>query len=414
MKKAMLPALILCLSLLLPRPGAQGAYVPQGADFTGTPGLAQGLDRVFSGEIDLFTDPACTSRAPARLGSRDVPPGKTLYIRDAGGKVYSGSTCYIYANAVYATLFGDVPFHGEGGWRNSRRVLGPCPAVSYSQFAAAGICCGALLRTTKNADGSYNSNYGHSIIILGYDASTLTYLEGNGDGRGLIRVVSRSWDAFNAASLTNRGYKVSFAVQPTREYLDGLSGADAPAVTDPVGHFTRSRAYTGCFRDVPYSAWYAKNVAAVYELGLMTGTGDTAFSPAGQLTVREAVTMAARFLSLYYADGYNFTGQGPWYAPYYAYLGLWGINTDFASPHELITRGQFAALMARVLPKEAVSFTRQVSFPDVSGAEAAGVEKLAASGILNGSGGKFRPRDPLTRAEAAAILSRMADRGLRV
>ena len=39
---------------------------------------------------------------------------------------------------------------------------------------------------------------------------------------------------------------------------------------------------------------------------------------------------------------------------------------------------------------------------------------LYRSGILEGSDGLFHPDNTLTRAEAAAILSRMADRSLRV
>ena len=39
-----------------------------------------------------------------------------------------------------------------------------------------------------------------------------------------------------------------------------------------------SRTYDGRFTDVSESAWYYKNVAEAYELGLINGRSDTAFA----------------------------------------------------------------------------------------------------------------------------------------
>ncbi len=418
MKKRLM-SLLAALSLLLSGPltalAAGESETPKGSDFTDIPALARSLDGILADTLDLYGDIGCTRRAAAPVGSRAVPPGRTYYVKSLAGNVYSGTSCYIYANAVYATLFGDVPFHGQdAGWRRSENVASNLAEASFAAFDSAGVGFGALLRTTPNRDGSYNGSAGHSVILLKYDRQGLTYLEGNGDGQGLVRVTTRTWAQFNAVSLAGRGYRISFIVQPTASYMDSLCSGDPDR--ELVGYLRQVNAYEGRFRDVPGMAWYAPGVRTAYETGLLQGVSGTHFAPEGRVTVAEAVTLAARFLSLYYADGYSFTGSGPWYGPYYAYCAKWGIDTDFARPEEAVTRGQFARLMARALPEEAAGSAAAPRFPDVPAGSAleSSVEKLAAGGILLGIDGRFVPDGALTRAQMAVIAARMADRAQRV
>jgi hypothetical protein len=56
------------------------------------------------------------------------------------------------------------------------------------------------------------------MIILAYDLETITYLEGNGDGNGLIRVAIRTWSDFNLRQLSGRGRYIAHMVQPTEEF----------------------------------------------------------------------------------------------------------------------------------------------------------------------------------------------------
>ena len=59
--------------------------------------------------------------------------------------------------------------------------------------------------------------------------------------------------------------------------------------------FTKKNTYSaGTFDDVKADAWYAKEVASAYELGFMNGTGSGIFSPDGNVTVAESITMASR------------------------------------------------------------------------------------------------------------------------
>lgn len=413
---------LLALSMALPAHAASqyttDASKVKGGDFTDIPALSEKLDGIFSGTLRLYSDIHCRTQARAPLGSRAAPLGVTYYVKSSGGTVYSGTSCYIYANAVYETLFGDVPFHGDDvGWDSSERVAANLSSASYEAFRKAGVGFGALLRTTKNADGSYNGDAGHSVIILKYDHSGLTYLEGNGDGQGLIRVTTRDWDSFNSVSVTGRGYRISFIVQPTGAYMDSLYSGAVSEKPDYVGYFRKNLTYAGHFRDVPGGAWYANAVRRAYETGMVNGESAELFAPNGKVTAAEAVTLAARYLSLYYADGHCFTGSGAWYRPYYDYLAVWGIDAGQDNPDAPIKRSEFARLLARVLPDGAAGGSKAVSFPDVpaSASYAASVDKLAQNGIVAGSDdGLFHPDSNLTRAEMAQIVARMVDRSMRV
>ena len=101
--------------------------------------------------------------------------------------------------------------------------------------------------------------------------------------------------------------------------LAGVMAASAlPGIASAAGlsNFQKSNTYTpGQFADVPAGSWYAAGVQSAYELGLMTGTSDTAFDPSGNLTLAETVVLAARLHSIYAGDGASFTGGATWYQP---------------------------------------------------------------------------------------------------
>ena len=412
-------AALLTAALTAPavRARAQAAVeTVKSTDFTDIPALAERLDQVLAGDVEMYGDIRCQTPAQAVLNTRATPLGRTYYVKSSTGQVYSGTSCYIYANAVYATLFGDVPYHGEDvGWSHSRRVAGNLASASYGGFTTLGVGFGALLRTTANADGSYNGSAGHSMILLGYDREGITYLEGNGDGKGLVRVAEKSWDSFNKTHLTGKGRRISFIVQPTEDYMASLVSGAGDVKRELVGYFAEKRVYRGSFTDVPARAWFASGVREAYELRLLEGQGAGRFGPYGTVTVAEAVAVCARFLSGYYADGWDFTSGGAWYEPYYAYCRRWGIDVDFAPPDTPIRRADFARLMSRALPEDALSAGTARAFQDVPAGSgyAAAVRRLSASGVILGENGYFKPDSTLQRAEMAQVLARMADRSLR-
>lgn len=205
----------------------------------------------------------------------------------------------------------------------------------------------------------------------------------------------------------------------------------ASAASSRMDNFKKKLTYSG-FSDVSENAWYAKDVRAVYELGFMNGKSKNKFDPSGQLTVAEAITLAVRVSAIYY--GVPFTSGGtPWYQN----------AVDFAERHYIISEGQFTqadynrpATRAEVamLLFETISISdfdrinRITYIPDITPQTAGWNEiyLLYNAGVLTGKGtmangqltgdmaGSFFPDDTVTRAEAAAIMHRVAVPSQRV
>ena len=83
-------------------------------------------------------------------------------------------------------------------------------------------------------------------------------------------------------------------------------------------------------------------------------------------------------------------------------------------------RLEFAEILSNSLPDKALAAINEApagTLPDVSAVSDAGkaVYKLYRAGILTGSDdGKFHPANSISRAEAAAVITRMADSSQRI
>lgn len=195
----------------------------KGSNYTDNSKLASKLNTVFSGSIGLYSNSACTKSVSVPLGSRKMTGSNQYWIKsNTTGNKNSGWQCYIYADAVYNTLFNEWVGHGTSLSHSKKVMSGGSSSVSYSSLKNAGVKTGAIMRTTGNSNGSWNSSKGHSLIILSYDSSSITYLEGNGDGKGLVRIANLSWKEFNAGQLSGRSRCVCFIIQPTDSYYESL------------------------------------------------------------------------------------------------------------------------------------------------------------------------------------------------
>lgn len=192
----------------------------QASSYTTSKELSSLLTGVFSGDIDIYSNGGCTSEMSMPIGL-SMNKKTTYYVKDkTDSDSIGGRQCYIYANAVYNKLFNECPGHADDLKHSRVAISGGSKSVSYSQFTNAGIRCGAYMRTTNKSSGAYNGSYGHSMIILSYNSSGVTYLEGNGDGDGLIRIDTKTWSEFNKAHLSGRSRYVSHIVQPTDSYYN--------------------------------------------------------------------------------------------------------------------------------------------------------------------------------------------------
>mgnify|MGYP004444211971 CR=1 FL=1 len=196
-------------------------------------------------------------------------------------------------------------------------------------------------------------------------------------------------------------------------------GVTSLAVQVSFPHVNR---YTpGQFTDVPANTWYTTDVANAYELGLVKGCGEGLFAPDANITLAETITIASRIHAIYHNGSDSAIKQGSaWYQAYIDYAIINGIISSvmFDSYLRTATRAEFAAILAKSLPEEALPAINDVtSVPDVDpfAPYAAEIYLLYNAGILTGGDkyGTFSPSAMIQRSAVAAIVSRMADSSMR-
>ena len=194
------------------------------------------------------------------------------------------------------------------------------------------------------------------------------------------------------------------------------------SAVDGLTYFSRTRTYqSGQFTDFSSSDWFAVYVQAAYEYDLVDGKTDTAFDPDATLTIAEAVKLAVQLRSIYYTGEASFSNGDPWYAHYVDYARDNGIiDGDYKNYDAAVTRSEFALMLSRAFPPEALAPRNTVednAIPDVLGSASYSdaVYLLYRAGILTGSdaAGTFFPNDTLRRNEAAAIVVRMVNAAFR-
>ena len=193
-----------------------------------------------------------------------------------------------------------------------------------------------------------------------------------------------------------------------------------PAVSAKgLDNFKPVLSYADRFIDVAADQWYASNVSAAYEMGLIKGISDTEFNPDGNITVAEAIALACRLHSIYHDAKQEFEQGDVWYQVYVDYAIENGIisEDDFTNFNATATRVEFAEIFAKALPEEALTAINRIhagQIPDV--AKNAAVYLLYNAGVLTGSDedGTFLPNSSIRRSEVAAIVTRMADKSLRI
>ena len=179
----------------------------------------------------------------------------------------------------------------------------------------------------------------------------------------------------------------------------------------------------GQFSDVDEGKWYGVQnqgtVRDAYQLGLMDGMGDGTFAPEEGLRISEALKLACALRAAYTGDQIPAAAKGKsWYAPYVHYAvsnGMMEIG-EFEDYAAYATRAQMAYLFAAALPEDCLTLSDQAALPgDVTDSHryARQIRLLYQAGVLQGedSSGAFHGDSGITRAQAAAIISRLAANG---
>ncbi|WP_339158864.1 S8 family serine peptidase [Paenibacillus sp. FSL W8-0186] len=215
--------------------------------------------------------------------------------------------------------------------------------------------------------------------------------ESNGKIRPVASVVKEQADGSTLVTVSRPGFSVYAAVGRHVEFKDIASSWAASDITalankfiiegtsadtfSPKNNLTRAE-FTSLlvrslglqasgsvtFSDVPAAAWYADDVAAAFEAGLIRGTGDGKFSPNVHVTRQELSAILARALQ------------------------LTGTELKTANP----------------------SLKAYKDEASIAGYAVESVKSLSAAGIISGdmgdSGQSFRPTAPTTRETAASAL----------
>lgn len=201
---------------------------------------------------------------------------------------------------------------------------------------------------------------------------------------------------------------------------NSITCIDTDSLTDSDTKFSTSTDYYG-FLDADESAWYGSQqqgvIKSVVQLGIMNGYTDGTFHPIGNITLSEAIKMAAVVHATCNNQRISFSASddGKWYDAYLNYCVKNRIvsSGEYSSLDAYATRAQIAHIFAKATSDFAVINDIDYDYiPDVSERSEYADEILALyrAGILTGDERTraFRPSDTITRAEAAAIISRVA------
>ena len=156
-----------------------------------------------------------------------------------------------------------------------------------------------------------------------------------------------------------------------------------------------------------YGSWGEQNIVDLYNAGVVSGVSQSRFAPKNTVTRAEFAALLLRGAGVKYTDGGN-----NWYDGAVAKakeIGLVKQDEDFR-PTDYITREEMCYMIARCYENKigsmdtsnAKKFTDSNSISYVED-----VNKVSSTGIVSGyEDGTFRPKNNLTREEAAAVVAR--------
>lgn len=163
--------------------------------------------------------------------------------------------------------------------------------------------------------------------------------------------------------------------------------------------------------------WAKNYIAATVDKGLFIGYDNGNFEPEWGITRQEMAIVLVRLLDLEDQLGKapgvtykDYTEIAPWAYEYVALttkLGIYeGYDDGFFRPKKIVTREELCAILIRSMEnsgnKLLLNYADRDSFPDWSTPY---IGKASYFGIVNGyPDGEFKPRQDVTRAEAAKIL----------
>lgn len=175
-----------------------------GSEFSSKSSIAKKLDKMFAGNIGLYKDAKKTTLVDAALGTSNVPNNNVYQYWGPDSR--AGTSCFAYANAFYGYFYDGVyPHHSLN---SNHKVIKATGKITYKNFVKWGV---------RNDAAVYIREGNHSIIVLHYNEDYITYVDGNGNAKGLIALRKEAWKRGKGANIYDQ--KPSLIVQPTTSYF---------------------------------------------------------------------------------------------------------------------------------------------------------------------------------------------------
>ena len=192
--------------------------------------------------------------------------------------------------------------------------------------------------------------------------------------------------------------------------LDRFDGVDfSSVVIDVVAEGADTTPPKPPFKDIK-SSKFRKDIAWLYASGITVGCSKTRFCPNDRVTRGQMASFLARALHLpktkkdYFKDDNRSTHEANINRLAKAGLAI-GCGTKRFCPNEVLSRGQLASFVARVL--DLSKTTKDYFRDDNSSSHEAAINKIARAGLTSGCAPhRYCPTGAVTRGQMAAFLHR--------
>jgi GH25 family lysozyme M1 (1,4-beta-N-acetylmuramidase) len=227
------------------------------------------------------------------------------------------------------------------------------------------------------------------------------------------RVPAGDWAGFGWTfwQVTSDGAVPGISGRVDLNVFDGTLTDLATVLVEPSGERT-ARVSDTPFTDIS-SSKFARDIAWLYVEGITSGCSATKFCPTGKVSRGQMAAFLSRALDLpkttkdYFRDDERSVHET--YINRLAKAGLTsGCGSGRYCPNDLVTRGQLASFLSRVLDLSPTS--KDYFRDDERSTHESNINRIARAGLTSGcSETRYCPNDALTRGQMAAFLHRTFD-----
>lgn len=294
----------------------------------------------------------------------------------------------------------------------------------------------------ESENGVYYAGYGTPANKMTFTNTYTRSTSGGGGGSTGAAITANKTDAQGKAlagatfvledSRGREAYQATSNTSGTVRFTDVSSGTYTLLEKKaPEGYVLSNETYTltvsgsrvtmngKAYSPVTFVNRKAAELNRTDHFAFLVGYADGTFGPERDMTRAEVTTMFARLLTEQieadktYSNTFSDVPKGYWAANYIGYMQQFGIITGYSDgsfrPDAPVTRAEFATIASRFekLTEGSKSFT---DVPDTYWA-ARYINFAATRGWVTGySDGTFKPENPITRAEVAAVTCRLLER----